>query len=89
MALLAVSILCGLLAGGRFYPDPGVSWLGVAILLASPLVALAGLIVPARHAWLRGVTAVLAVAIVVAAVTAPAALAAKRAAEADPYSQMQ
>lgn len=86
VAILAASILCGLLAGGRFYPDPGVSWVGVAVLLASPLLMLAGLVVPSKRGWVRGAVAVLAVTIAVAAITAPAALAAKRAAEADPYS---
>lgn len=86
VAILGVSILCGLLAGGRFYPDPGVSAIGVGVLVASPLLALAGLVVPSKRAFFRGIVAVLAVTIAVAAVTAPAALAAKRAAEADPYS---
>lgn len=86
VAILAASILCGLLAGGRFYPEPGVTAIGVGVLVASPLLALAGLAVPTKRAWVRGIVAVLAVTIAVAAVTAPAALAAKRAAEADPYS---
>lgn len=85
VAILAVSMLCGLLAGGHFYPDPGVTWIGVAVLLASPLLMLAGLAVPTKRPWLRGVVAILAVTIAVVTVTAPAALAAKRAAEADPY----
>ena len=86
VAILAISILCGLLASGRFYPDPGVSWLGVGILLAAPLLMLVGLAVPTKRPFLRGVVALLAVTIAVVAVTAPAALAAKHAAEADPYS---
>jgi hypothetical protein len=86
VALLTVCILCGLLAAGRFYPDPGVSWLGVGILLVCPLPALLGLAVPARHTWLRGLVALLAVSIVVAAIAVPTALAAKRAAETDPYA---
>ena len=86
IAILAVSILCGLLAGGCFYPDPGVTRIGVGILLASPLLALVGLAVLAKRPWVRGTVALLAVTIAVAAVAAPAALAAKRAAEADPYS---
>ncbi len=85
VAILAVSILCGLLAGGRFYPDPGVTRIGVAVLLASPLLMVVGLAVPTKRGWVRGVAGVLAVAIAVAAITAPAALAAKKAAEADPY----
>ena len=85
VAILAVSILCGLLAGGCFYPDPGVSRIGVGILLASPLLALLGLAVPTKRPWFRGIVALLAVTLAVAAVAAPAAMAAKRAAEADPY----
>lgn len=86
VAILTISILCGLLAGGRFYPDPAVSWAGVGILLAAPLLMLVGLTVPTKRPCFRGIVGLLAVIIAVAAVAAPAALAAKRAAQADPYS---
>lgn len=86
LAILAVSILLGLLTCGRFYPDPGVSLLGLVILLAAPLLTLAGFVVPGKRPWLRGLTSLLAVTLAVAAIAVPTALAAKQAAEADPYS---
>jgi hypothetical protein len=89
VAVVAVALLAGLLAGGRFYPDPGVTWTNFVILLFAPVLLLAGAFIRAKRDWIRGVVAVLAVAIAVAAVTAPTALAAKKAAEeaeTDPYS---
>ena len=89
VAVVAVSLLAGLLAGGRYYPDPGVSVLNFSVLIAAPALLLLAAAVPGNKAWVRGVIAVLAVAIAVGVVTAPTALAAKRAAEAtenDPYA---
>jgi hypothetical protein len=88
--VVAVLILAGLLAGGRYYPDPGVSWTNLAVLMVAPVLVLVGVFVPAgRRAWVRGVVAVVAVIIAVGAVTVPAALSAKHAAEKpsdDPYA---
>ena len=89
VAIVAVSLLAGLLAGGRYYPDPGVSVLNFSVLIAAPALLLLAAAVPGNKAWVRGVIAVLAVAVAVGVVTAPTALAAKRAAEAtenDPYA---
>jgi hypothetical protein len=85
VAVVAIPILAGLLAGGHYYADPGVNWSQFAVLLGAPALLLVGAAVPGRRDWVRGVVAVAAVAAVVAAVTVPAARAAKKAAEADPY----
>jgi hypothetical protein len=86
-ATFAAPLLIGLLVSGRFYADVTVAnfWL----LLATPLLVLIGAALPTQRSWLRGLAALLAVAIATAAVTAPVALTAKRAAESaepDPYS---
>jgi hypothetical protein len=81
VALLVAPLLAGLLVAGRFYPEPGVSWINFGVLLAAPLLLMIGAIVPAKKAWLPGVVALLAVTIAVVAVTAPTALKAKKAAE--------
>lgn len=90
VAVVAVGLLAGLLAGGRYYPDPGVSWVNFVVLVAAPALLLLGALLPVKRAWVRGAAAVLAVALAVGAVTVPTALEAKRAAEAesseDPYS---
>jgi hypothetical protein len=86
LAIFAVPLLAGLLAGGHYYPDPGLGWSSFIALMLAPAMLLAGLVLPERHAILRAAAALLAVAVVVGAVTVPTALAAKRAAEADPYS---
>jgi len=56
------------------------------VLLASPVLLLVGAVLPVKRVWMRGVIALLAVTVAVAAVTGPIALAAKKAAEADPYA---
>lgn len=89
LAVLAGSVLVGLLAAGHFYPDPGVGWMGVSVLALAPLLVLVGLWVPSNRKSVKGLAAVLAVTIAVAAVAAPAAIAAKRAAEEDPYGNVK
>jgi hypothetical protein len=81
LALLVVPLLAGLMVAGRFYPEPGVSWVNFGVLLGSPLLVVVGLVVPAKKWWLPGLVGVVAVGITVAAVAAPTALKAKRAAE--------
>jgi hypothetical protein len=89
VAVVCVPLLAGLLVGGRYYADPGVSVLNFSVLIAAPALLLLAAAVPGKRAWVRGVVAVLAVAVAVGWVTGPTALAAKRAAEAtadDPYA---
>ena len=86
VALLAATLLAGVLAAAHFYVDPGVTRMNMAVLLAAPLLLLVAIPLPVRKPWVRGVIGVAATAIAVVAVAAPAALAAKRAAEnPDPY----
>jgi hypothetical protein len=85
VAVTVAPLVAGLLVAGHFYADPGVTMRGAAVLMWAPVLLLAGAFVPGRRAWVRGVVGLLAVIIAVAAVTGPAALAAKKAAEADPY----
>jgi hypothetical protein len=81
-------VLAGLLVANHFYTDPGVTWTSFIVLLASPVLLLIGVVLPVKRAWMRGVVALLAVTIAVAAVTGPIALTAKKAAEADPYGEL-
>jgi hypothetical protein len=86
VAVVAAPLLAGLLAAGRHYPDPGVPLTQGVVLLLAPVLLLAGALLPIRREWARGLIGALAVIIAVAAVTAPSALAAKKAAETpDPY----
>lgn len=84
VTVACVPLLAGLLVGGRYYPDPGVSWVNLVTLMIAPALLLIGAAVPGKKDWPRGAAGALAVAIAVAAVTLPTALAAKRAAEAEP-----
>ena len=84
VALLAVPLLAGLLVAGHFYA--GVTCRNMTVLLASPLLLLVGAFLPLKRRWLRGMIALLATTIAVAAVTVPTALAARKAVEADPYA---
>lgn len=84
LPVVAAGLFAGLLTGGRLYADPGVSTLNFAVLAAAPILLLPAVIVPIK--LVRGVVAVLLVAIAVAAVTAPTALKAKQASEEDPYA---
>jgi hypothetical protein len=84
VATVAVPILAGLLAGGHFYPEPGVTWTHLVLLIVAPALLLIGALVPGKRRWVRPVAALLAVAVVTAAIAAPAALAAKKASEPDP-----
>jgi hypothetical protein len=86
VALLAAPLLAGLLLAGHFYA--GVTCTNMTVLFAAPVLLLIGAFLPIKQQWLRGLIALLAVTIAVAAVTAPTALAAKKAAEADPYADM-
>jgi hypothetical protein len=89
VATVAVPVLAGLLAGGHFYPEPGVTWTHLIILMVAPSLLLAGALVPEKWRRLRPVAALVAVTVVVATVAVPTALAAKKASEADaddPYA---
>jgi hypothetical protein len=86
VAVVAAPLLAGLLAAGRFYPEPGVPLTQGIVLLLAPVLLLAGALLPVRREWVRGLIGLLAVIIAVAAVTGPSAMAAKKAAETpDPY----
>jgi hypothetical protein len=81
VAVYAVAVLAGVLAAGRFYAEPGITWGQFVPLLLSPGLMALGAVTPGRRAWVRGVIAITVVGIVVAGVALPAALKAKRAAE--------
>ncbi|MGN6627067.1 MAG: hypothetical protein ACTHLN_10650 [Tepidisphaeraceae bacterium] len=85
---VAVSLWIGSLACGRLYPDPGVTWVNVAVLLSAPLLLTISAALPIKRRWLRTAIGLAAVALAVASVTVPTALAAKHAAEDDPYAAM-
>lgn len=84
VAVFAAPLLAGLLVAGHFYA--GVTCTQMTLLLATPLLLLVGAFLPLKRVWLGGLIVLLAATIVTAAVTAPAARAAKKAAEADPYA---
>jgi hypothetical protein len=90
VAIVTMSLLSGLLAGGHFYADPGISWLQAGVLFLAPAVVVIGSKIPVgRHVWARGVVSLTLVALVVSAVMIPAAISAKHAAEQlsdDPYA---
>ncbi|MGN6505580.1 MAG: hypothetical protein ACTHM6_08460, partial [Tepidisphaeraceae bacterium] len=85
---VAVSLWIGSLACGRLYPDPGVTWINVTVLLSGPLLLPISAALPIKRRWLRAAIGLAAVALAVASVTMPTALAAKHAAEDDPYAAM-
>jgi len=84
VTLLVAPLLAGLLLAGHFYAS--VTCTQMSLLLATPLLLVPVAFVPFKRVWLRGVIALLATAIATAAVTTPAARAAKKAAEYDPYA---
>lgn len=83
VAILAAPLIGGLLLAGHFYA--GVTCTNMSVLLGAPLLLLVGAFLPLKKRWVRGLIGLMAVTVAVAAVTGPTALAAKRAAEADPY----
>ena len=85
VSLFATALLTGLLVAGRYYPDPGVSWTHFILVLAAPLLLPLVALVPMKRHGLRAVIAVAAVAVVIGAIVVPNAIAAKKAAESDPY----
>ncbi|HEX8324536.1 MAG TPA: hypothetical protein VF595_11575 [Tepidisphaeraceae bacterium] len=85
VTVVASGLLAGLLAGGHFYPDPGVTLLNLTVLMLAPLLLLPAAFLPLRRTQARGAVGLAMVLIAIAAVTVPAAIAAKHAAEADPY----
>ena len=65
VAVVAIPVLAGLLAGGHYYPDPGVSWTHAGILMAAPVLLLPCAALPGKRNWVRGVAAVVLVALAV------------------------
>jgi len=90
VAIVCIPLLAGLLVGGRYYTEPGVSGLNLVTLRAAPALLLLGAVIPGNKDWVRGIVAALAVATAVSVVTAPTAMAAKKTAETvdvdDPYA---
>jgi hypothetical protein len=86
VAILAGPLMAGLLLAGHFYA--GVTCTNMAVLLGAPLLLLVGAFLPLERRWVRGVIGLVAVVIAVAAVTGPTALAAKKAADGDPYAEV-
>ena len=87
VAIVATGLLAGLFTGGRFYPDPGVTWANLLVVSLAPLLLLAAAWLPIKSVAVRAVIGLVLVSIALAVVTAPTALAAKHAAEGsdDPY----
>ena len=85
VSLFATALVAGLLVAGRYYPDPGVTWTHFILVLAAPLLLPVAAIVPMKRHGLRAVIAVVAVTVFIGAIVVPSALAAKKAAESDPY----
>jgi hypothetical protein len=85
VAMVAVGLLSGLLVGGHYYADPGLTFTHLIVLMAFPALLLPAMLVPGRRNWVRGIIVVATTAGVVAAIAVPTALQAKKAAEADPY----
>lgn len=84
VTVVAMGLLAGLLTGGRFYPDPGVTMTSVFVLAAAPLLLIPAVFVPSKLLVVRAIVGVTLVAVAVAAVAVPTAVAAKKAAEEDP-----
>lgn len=79
---VATSLLTGLFAGSWLYAYPGISKLNFILLGAAPLLLFGVAYLPVgKRTWLRGVVGVVVVAILVAALTVPAASRAKKEAE--------
>jgi hypothetical protein len=86
VTVIAYGLMAGLLSGGHFYADPGVSWVKLLIVALAPLLLLPAAFLPFRRTQVRGVIGAMMVLIVLAAVVGPTALKAKHAAEDDPYA---
>ncbi|HYE20418.1 MAG TPA: hypothetical protein VEA69_18370 [Tepidisphaeraceae bacterium] len=82
VAVVATGIAAALIAAGRGYADPTLPWSAAGVILASPLLLVIGAFIPSRRRWIPGLIALLAVALTVASIAAPAAAKAKRDAEA-------
>ncbi len=83
VAVLAAGLMGGLLSAGKFYPPgDGVAWWAAGLLMVSAGLVICGAAIPGKARWLKAVVGLLAVAIAVGALAAPAALKAMKAAEA-------
>jgi hypothetical protein len=85
VSIFAIPLLAGLLTAGHYYPDPGVTWTHFMLILNAPSFLALVAAIPMRRTRVRAALAILAVGILVGAVTIPMAIAAKQAAESDPY----
>jgi hypothetical protein len=86
LSILTIPLLAGLLTAGHYYPDPGLSWLHFLLILCAPLLLIPAAALPIKSNRTRAAIAMIAIATFVGAITIPNALAAKKAAEEDPYS---
>lgn len=88
VSVLTVAIVAGLLTAGRYYPEPGVRGWEFALIYAAPFLLAAVGSMPQKRRWVRGLFALALVAVFIGVLTIPKALAAKKAAEEDPYGGM-
>jgi hypothetical protein len=84
--LFAAAVVAGLLSGGHYYAESGISWGTATMLFALPDLVLIGALLPTRRKWVRSLVGVFVVGIAAAAIAAPLAIKAKKAAEQDPYA---
>lgn len=85
VAIVTAGLLTGLFTAGRFYPDPGVTWTNLLVVAFAPLLLLPAAYLPIENKFVRAAIGVALVVITLGIVTGPTALAAKHAAEDDPY----
>ena len=81
LSIVAIGLLAGLLAGGRYYPNTGLRPLHFHLLGVAPLLIVPTCFIPGRRNWPRGVAAILLVTGLEASIAIPAALAALHAAQ--------
>ncbi len=85
IAIVGIALLSGLLVGGHLYPDPGISRLNAALLLTAPFLIAIAASIPVSSRLLRASIGTVLITALVAWIAIPIALAAKKAAEGDPY----
>jgi hypothetical protein len=88
VAVAAVAIAAGLLTAGKYYPEPGVRWWEFGLIFAAPTLMAAAGAAPVSKGWIKTLVALGLVAAFIGILTIPKALAAKKAAEEDPYQGM-
>ena len=79
--MMSIGLLAGLLAGGRYYPNSGLSAFDFHAFGAAPLLIPLAAFLPGKRRWMRGLLALLLTSAAVWPIAIPAALEAKRVAE--------